>query len=42
VTAKRVIEGGYEIVRARLPALLTITNANYEPRGLRLRGFSEL
>ena len=32
VEAKRLIEGGYEILRVRMPALLTVTNTMYEPR----------
>lgn len=32
VEAKRLIEGGYEILKTKLPALLTITNTANEPR----------
>ncbi len=32
IEAKRVIEGGYEIVRTKYPALLTITNTANDPR----------
>ncbi len=32
VRAKRLIEGGYEILRSKLPVLLTITNTGEEPR----------
>lgn len=32
VKAKRLIEGGYAIIKAKIPTLLTITNTSYEPR----------
>ncbi|MBN2145074.1 MAG: electron transfer flavoprotein subunit beta/FixA family protein [Candidatus Aureabacteria bacterium] len=32
ITARRSIEGGYEIVKAPLPVLLTFTNEHYTPR----------
>lgn len=32
ITVKRSIEGGYEILKAKLPVLLTFTDENYEAR----------
>jgi electron transfer flavoprotein beta subunit len=32
ITARRSIEGGYEIIKASLPILLTITDEGFEPR----------
>ncbi|MFX1486923.1 MAG: electron transfer flavoprotein subunit beta/FixA family protein [Promethearchaeota archaeon] len=36
--ARRMLEGGYEIARVKLPALLTITNTANEPRGTTFAG----
>ncbi len=38
VEARRRIEGGYQVVRVKLPALLTIMNVNYEPRNATVLG----
>ncbi len=38
VTCHREVEGGVEVVEARLPALLTITKGTYEPRYASLKG----
>lgn len=38
VIARRVIEGGYERIKASLPALLTMTNAANDPKLPTLRG----
>jgi len=38
VTCHREVEGGVEVVEARLPALLTITKGMYEPRYASLKG----
>ena len=32
ITARRSVEGGYEVVRTRLPALLTVTDEGFAPR----------
>jgi len=37
ITVRRAIEGGYEIVRCPLPALLTVTNQGNEPRPRRAK-----
>jgi len=37
LTARRLIEGGYEVVRARLPALLTVVGEANEPRPRRAK-----
>jgi electron transfer flavoprotein beta subunit len=38
VTCHREVEGGVDVVEARLPALLTITKGTYEPRYASLKG----
>ncbi|HSM60274.1 MAG TPA: electron transfer flavoprotein subunit beta/FixA family protein [Longimicrobiales bacterium] len=38
VVCKREVEGGIEVVEARLPAVLTITKGTYEPRYASLKG----
>ena len=38
VEAKRLVEGGYEILKTKLPALLTITNTANEPRHASVMG----
>jgi len=37
ITARRLIEGGYEVVRCRLPALLTVVDEANEPRSRRAK-----
>jgi len=37
ITARRLIEGGYEIVQAQLPALLTVVDEANEPRARRAK-----
>ena len=41
VEARRMLEGGYESLRVRLPALLTITNTANVPRDTRFSGIME-
>jgi len=37
ITARRLIEGGYEVVRAQLPVLLTVVDEANEPRARRAK-----
>lgn len=37
-TCRRVVEGGHEVVEAKLPAAATVTKGKYEPRYASLRG----